>query len=109
MLLSPGRQLGPYEVIAPIASGGMGEVYRARDTRLDRDVALKVRTEERGHQAELEARFHEEARLLASVNHANIVAIYDVGSADGLAFKVGTNPKRVSQVRVTLMPAESMR
>ena len=75
MLLAPGTRLGPYEIIAPIAAGGMGEVYRARDNRLGREVALKVVADDEPHQEELEARFREEARLLASVNHANIVSI----------------------------------
>ncbi len=88
MILSAGTRLGPYEIVAPIASGGMGEVYRARDTRLAREVALKIVAEDAEHHAELEARFHEEARLLASVNHANIVAIYDVGSVNEVSYVV---------------------
>jgi len=87
-MLSPGTNLGPYEITAPIASGGMGEVYRARDTRLSRDVALKVLTDNVSPDAELEARFREEARLLASVNHPNIVAIYDVGTMKDVSYVV---------------------
>src|SRR5262245_14122992 len=88
MLLSPGTRLGPYQVTAPIASGGMGEVYRARDTRLSRDVAVKVLADDVSHHAELEARFREEARLLASVNHTNIVGIYDVGTVGDVSYVV---------------------
>src|SRR6202023_1923260 len=73
MPLSIGDKLGPYEILAPIGKGGMGEVYRARDTRLNRDVALKVSTER------FSERFEREARAIAALNHPNICHLYDVG------------------------------
>lgn len=73
MLLSPGSQLGPYEVVAPLGAGGMGEVYKARDTRLDRPVAIKV------VQSAFSSRFANEARAIASLNHPHICTLYDVG------------------------------
>src|SRR5512138_2397754 len=76
MSLSPGTRLGPYEVGAPLGAGGMGEVYRARDTKLGRDVALKVLPESFASDAERVARMHREAQLLASLNHPNIAAIH---------------------------------
>src|SRR5262245_47994665 len=76
MTLTPGTRLGPFEVIAPIGKGGMGEVYRARDTKLDRDVAIKVLPESFTSDQDRLARFHREAKVLASLNHPNIAAIY---------------------------------
>ncbi len=76
MSLSPGSRLGPYEVIALIGQGGMGEVYRARDTKLGRDVALKVLPDVFADDPERLARFQREARVLASLNHPNIASIY---------------------------------
>ena len=76
MALTPGTRLGPYEVLAAIGSGGMGQVYRARDTKLDRDVALKVLPDLFTHDADRLARFEREAKVLASLNHPNIAAIY---------------------------------
>src|SRR5438876_8806255 len=74
MPLSPGDKLGPYEILAPIGAGGMGEVYKARDTRLDRIVAIKV------SKTEFSERFEREARAVAAVNHPHICQLYDVGS-----------------------------
>src|SRR5262245_48415969 len=86
MPLQSGTQLGSYEILGLLGSGGMGEVYRARDTRLSRDVALKVLPELVGQNREHLARFTREAQLLASLNHPNIAAIYGVEeSAGGLA------------------------
>jgi hypothetical protein len=73
MPLQPGDKLGPYEIIAPIGKGGMGEVYRAHDSRLNRDVAIKVSN------AQFTERFTREARAIAAVNHTNICHLYDVG------------------------------
>src|SRR5438045_3792647 len=73
MPLSPGARLGPYEILAPLGAGGMGEVYKARDTRLDRTVALKVSREP------FSDRFQREARAIAATNHPHIAALYDVG------------------------------
>src|ERR1700694_669583 len=78
MPLSAGSRLGPYEILAPIGAGGMGEVYRARDTQLKRDVALKVLPEAFARDPERMARFQREAEVLASLNHPNIAAIYGV-------------------------------
>ena len=73
MPLSAGTRLGPYEILAPIGAGGMGEVYKARDTRLDRTVAIKVA------KAEFSERFAREAKAVAALNHPNICTLYDVG------------------------------
>src|SRR5713226_1321933 len=81
--LSPGRRLGPYEVRELIGTGGMGEVYRARDTRLDRDVAIKVLPEAMARDPAALARFIREAKAVAALSHPNILAIYDVGVEDG--------------------------
>ena len=78
MPLSAGTRLGSYEILAPIGQGGMGEVYRARDTKLKRDVAIKILPEALARDPERMARFQREAELLASLNHPNIAAIYGV-------------------------------
>jgi serine/threonine protein kinase/tetratricopeptide (TPR) repeat protein len=88
MAFPPGARLGPYEILGPLGAGGMGEVYRARDTRLGRDVALKVLPEEVSSDGERLARFEREARTASSLSHPNIIAIYDVGRSDGRAFIV---------------------
>ncbi len=79
MPLRPGDKLGPYEILAPLGAGGMGEVYRARDKRLNRDVALKVLPDDFANDPARRRRFEQEARAVAALNHPNIVAIYDVG------------------------------
>lgn len=79
MPLTPGTRLGPYEVSAPIGAGGMGEVYRARDTRLGRDVAVKVLPSHLSSSAEVRARFEREARTISSLNHPHICTLHDVG------------------------------
>lgn len=84
MSLAAGSRLGPYEVLAPIGSGGMGEVYRARDTKLNRDVALKVLPEQFALDADRLARFKREAQVLASLNHQNIAAIHGFEEANGI-------------------------
>jgi serine/threonine protein kinase len=87
MPLAPGTQLGPYE-IAALGAGGMGEVYRARDTRLGRDVAVKVLPEGFANDAERLQRFEQEARVLGVLYHPNLLAIFDVGSRDVLKYLV---------------------
>jgi len=82
------RRLGPYEIIAPIGTGGMGEVYRARDTRLGRDVAVKVLAERFSGDAELRARFAREAQAVAALSHPNILAIHDVGMEGSSSYAV---------------------
>src|ERR1700719_320264 len=88
MPLSVGDRLVHYEILAPIGAGGMGEVYRARDTRLKREVALKVLPAEVSRDHERRQRFEQEARAVAALNHPNIVAIYDVGEENGVLFLV---------------------
>ena len=83
MALSPGTRLGVYEITAPIGQGGMGQVFRARDTKLDRDVAIKILPEAYAHETDRLARFQREARTLASLNHPNIAAIYGVENSGG--------------------------
>src|SRR6202167_2475798 len=78
MGLTAGTRLGPYEILAPIGAGGMGEVYRARDIKLDRDVAIKVLPPALAEDPERLARFEREAKVLASLNHPNIAQIYGV-------------------------------
>ena len=87
MPLSAGERLGPYEILAPIGKGGMGEVYKARDTRLNRDVAIKVLPQAFATEAARE-RFQREARAASALNHPNICAVYDVGEAAGHPFLV---------------------
>src|SRR5688572_16125076 len=79
MPLTSGTRLGPYEILSPLGAGGMGEVYRARDTRLGRDVAVKVLPPHMSTNAEFRARFEREARAVSSLNHPNICTLHDVG------------------------------
>src|SRR6516162_6741365 len=88
MALNPGNKLGPYEIQAPLGAGGMGEVYRARDTRLDRTVAIKVLASHLASSPELKQRLEREARAISSLNHPNICHLYDIGSQDGADFLV---------------------
>ena len=84
MTLGPGARLGPYEIVALIGAGGMGEVYRARDTRLKRDVAIKVLSDAFAQDPDRLARFQREAELLATLNHPNIAAVYGLEQAGDL-------------------------
>src|SRR5580658_4665306 len=84
MALAVGTRLGIYEVVGPLGSGGMGEVYRARDTKLGREVALKIISEEFTEDPERMARFEREAKMLAALNHPNIAAIYGVEESTGV-------------------------
>ncbi len=88
MALTTGSKLGPYQILAPVGAGGMGEVYRARDTRLGRDVALKVLPEHLSDNVDLKQRFEREAKAISSLNHPHICTLYDVGSQDGTDFLV---------------------
>src|SRR6516162_9900131 len=98
MNLPAGKRLGPYEVIGPLGAGGMGEVYRARDSRLGRDVAIKVLPAGLSTDPERLKRFEREARSASSLNHPNIITIYDIGSAEG-----------VSYIAMELVSGESLR
>jgi serine/threonine protein kinase len=88
MLLAPGTQLGPYEIGAPLGAGGMGEVYRARDIRLDRTVAIKILRAQLSSDPLRKQRFEREAKTISSLNHPNICVLHDVGSQDGVAYLV---------------------
>src|SRR5438067_10602938 len=88
MSLSTGTRLGPYEILAPIGAGGMGEVYSARDTRLDRTVAIKVLPEHLSSNPQLRERFEREARAISSLSHPHICALYDVGQQNGIDYLV---------------------
>ena len=79
MALQPGATLGPYEIVSLLGAGGMGEVYRARDTRLDRSVALKVLAPELAADPDFRARFAREAKAISALNHAHICGLYDIG------------------------------
>src|SRR5438105_6481275 len=83
-MLIPGARLGPYEIVAPLGAGGMGEVYRARDTKLNRDVAIKVLLPAVANDPDRLARFSREAQVLASLNHPNIAHIHGLEEADGV-------------------------
>jgi len=86
--LAIGTRLGPYEIVAPLGAGGMGEVYRAKDTRLDRDVAVKVLPAASVGDAQAEKRFDREARAIAALSHPNICSLYDVGHHDHQSYLV---------------------
>jgi eukaryotic-like serine/threonine-protein kinase len=88
MPLSPGNRLGPYEIESPLGSGGMGEVYRARDTRLDRTVAIKVLASHLASSPELKQRMEREARAISALNHPHICQLHDIGSQEGTDFLV---------------------
>ena len=101
MSLTIGAGLGSYEIVALLGRGGMGEVYRARDTKLDREVALKVLPEEFASDADRLARFRREARLLASLNHPNIGAIYgleDIGAVQALVLELVEGPTLADRI-----------
>ena len=86
--VGPGARLGPYEIVSRIGAGGMGEVWRASDTRLDRHVAIKILPAELARDAKLQVRFEREARAVSRLNHANICTLHDIGSEDGVSYLV---------------------
>src|SRR5271169_1798074 len=112
MTLAAGTRLGPYEILAPLGAGGMGEVYRARDTRLGRDVAVKVLPEEMAGSPEALARFGSEARAVAALSHPNILALFDVGEADGVRYAVSEllegETLRVAMARGPMPPRRAL-
>ena len=109
MPLTPGSRLGPYEITAAIGAGGMGEVYRARDARLGRDVALKVLPEAFARDAERMARFQREAKVLASLNHTNIASIHgleDSGSTHALVMELVEGPQLADRIKQGPIPVD---
>jgi serine/threonine protein kinase len=88
MPLPPGTRLGPYEIQSPIGAGGMGEVYRARDPRLEREVAVKILPPVFSGNPDRLRRFQQEARAAGALNHPNVLAIHDVGTHDGVSYVV---------------------
>jgi eukaryotic-like serine/threonine-protein kinase len=88
MMLSAGTRLGPYKILSTLGSGGMGEVYKARDTRLDRIVAIKVLAESLAADPQFRERFDREARTISQLDHPHICSLYDVGKQNGTAFLV---------------------
>ena len=88
MALTSGTRLGPYEILSPIGKGGMGEVYKAKDTRLDRIVAIKVLPEHLAQSPERKERFEREAKAISQLNHPQICTLYDVGEQDGIDYLV---------------------
>src|SRR6202522_3086973 len=88
MTLTAGTKLGPYEIQSLLGAGGMGEVYKARDTRLGRDVAIKVLPASLAADPERLRRFEQEARAVAALNHPNILAVHDIGQHEGCPFLV---------------------
>src|SRR5664279_2171037 len=88
MSLTAGTKLGPYEIVAPLGAGGMGEVYQARDTRLDRTVAIKILPSHLSDDVTRRQRFEREAKAVSSLNHPHICTLYDIGRQDGVDFIV---------------------
>ena len=105
MPLTPGIKLGQYEVVEAIGAGGMGEVYRARDTKLGRDVAIKVLPEDFSEDPERLARFHREAKLLASLNHPNIASIYGT-EGNALILELVEGPTLAERLAAGPIPLE---
>ena len=88
MTLTPGTRLGPYEIVMPLGAGGMGEVYKARDTRLDRTVAVKILPAALAADPQFRERFDREARAISQLTHPQICTLYDIGEDAGTAFLV---------------------
>src|SRR5215467_2827778 len=88
MALTAGTRLGPYEILAPLGAGGMGEVWKARDTRLERTVAVKVLPQHLSVSSEVRQRFEREAKTISQLSHPHICALYDVGNQDGVEYLV---------------------
>src|SRR5436853_3172344 len=107
MALGPGTRLGPYELLSPIGSGAMGDVYRARDTRLNRDVAIKVLPPAFARDPDRLARFEREARAVAAINHPNILAVHDIGSAD--IVDPDQTPVRATYMITELLDGDTLR
>jgi len=112
MALTSGTKLGPYEIVAPLGAGGMGEVYRARDPRLGREVAIKVLASHLSQNSEVRARFEREAKAISGLQHPNICVLYDIGCQDGVDFLVMEHLEgetlAVRLARKPLTPAETL-
>jgi serine/threonine protein kinase len=111
MSLSAGTRLGPYEILAPIGAGGMGEVYKARDTRLDRTVAIKVLPEHRSASPQARERFEREAKAISSLSHPHICPLYDIGNQDGtdyLVMEYLEGQTLASRLKKTPLPADQV-
>jgi serine/threonine protein kinase/Tol biopolymer transport system component len=109
MALTSGAKLGPYEIVAPLGAGGMGEVYRATDLKLGRDIALKVILQEFAQDAQLMARFQHEAQVLASLNHTNIASLYGLEESGGvraLVMELVEGPTLAERIREGAIPIE---
>ena len=109
MALVSGTKLGPYEIVKPLGAGGMGEVYRGRDTRLGRDVALKVLLEAFARDEDRMVRFEREAKVLASLNHPNIAAIYGLEESNGtraLVMELVEGPTLAERIKQEGIPLE---
>jgi serine/threonine protein kinase len=87
MALQPNQRLGPYEILSAIGAGGMGEVYKAHDTKLERDVAIKILPEAFAHDSERLGRFQREAKMLAALNHPNIATIHGLEHSNGTHYR----------------------
>src|SRR5438132_10137926 len=111
MHLAAGTRLGPYEIVAPIGAGGMGEVYRARDTKLNRDVAIKVLPDLFANDPERLARFTREAQLLASLNHPNIAHIHGLeesGDVRALVMELVEGPTLAEMIDDSRLKAQGL-
>src|SRR5215472_15334078 len=109
MAIQPGTHVGPYEILSAIGAGGMGEVYRARDPKLGRDVAIKVLPQEFARDAERMARFQREAKVLASLSHPNIATIYgleDSGSTRALVMELVEGPTLADRIKAGPIPVD---
>src|SRR5574339_347834 len=107
MPLAVGTRLGPYEILGPIGAGGMGEVYKAKDTRLDRIVAIKILPPEWANDPAMKERFDREAKTVASLNHPNICVLHDIGTGSVPAHGVGLTPSDISFLVMEYMEGET--
>src|SRR3954452_8094025 len=105
MPLSPGDKVGAYDIVAPLGAGGMGEVYRARDSRLNRDVAIKVLPSALAGDAQYMARFEREAQMLAAMNHPNIATVYGI-ERDALVMELVEGPTLADRISQGAIPLE---
>jgi len=108
MALDAGTRLGPYEIVAPIGAGGMGEVYKATDTRLNRTVAIKILPDEFAGHEDMRARFEREAQTIAGLNHPNICTLHDVGEGSVPASEAGLTPTTVSYLVLEYLEGETL-